>query len=76
MEALARLLPRARFFSYIEVLREGMSHAARVTDLWLVLERVARSHGNLAMRQVMDDDDVVPAFRSLFDGRRAARALP
>ncbi len=76
MEALTRLLPRTRFFSYIEVLREGMSHAARVTDLWLVLERVARSHGNLAMRQVMDDDDVVPAFRSLFDGRRAARALP
>ena len=76
VEALARVLPRTRFFSYIEVLREGMSHATRITDLWMVLERVARDHGNLAMRQVMDDDDVVPAFRSLFDGRRSLATTP
>jgi uncharacterized sporulation protein YeaH/YhbH (DUF444 family) len=70
LEALARFLPRARFFAYVEVVREAMPHAARVTDLWLTLERIASEHPNLAMRQVMDDDDVVPAFRSLFDGRR------
>jgi len=68
MEVLNRFLPRTRFFAYVEVLRETPSHMARTTDLWSVLERVARQHSNLAMRHVMDDDDVVPAFRSLFDG--------
>ncbi len=66
--ALDRLLPRSRHFAYVEVLREGPSHVTRTTDLWTVLDRVARRHPNLGMRQVMDDDDVVPAFRSLFAG--------
>jgi uncharacterized sporulation protein YeaH/YhbH (DUF444 family) len=67
-EALGRLLPRARHLAYVEVLREGPAHVTRTTDLWSVLEKVARRHDNLGMRQVMDDDDVVPAFRSLFAG--------
>jgi uncharacterized sporulation protein YeaH/YhbH (DUF444 family) len=67
-ESLDRLLPRTRHFAYVEVLREGPSHVTRVTDLWSVLEKVSRRHANLGMRQVMDDDDVVPAFRSLFAG--------
>lgn len=67
-EALDRLLPRARHFAYVEVLREGPAHITRTTDLWTVLDRVAHRHANLGMRQVMDDDDVVPAFRSLFAG--------
>ena len=66
--SLGRLLPRARHLAYVEVLREGPAHIARTTDLWAVLEKVARQHDNLGMRQVMDDDDVVPAFRSLFAG--------
>lgn len=67
-DSLGRLLPRARHLAYVEVLREGPAHIARTTDLWAVLEKVARQHDNLGMRQVMDDDDVVPAFRSLFAG--------
>jgi hypothetical protein len=67
-ESLDRLLPQSRHFAYVEVLREGPAHITRVTDLWSVLEKVARRHVNLGMRQVMDDDDVVPAFRSLFAG--------
>jgi uncharacterized protein len=70
-ELLNKLLPRTRFFTYVEVLREGPAHITRTTDLWQVLDRVARQHGNLGMRQVMDDDDVVPAFRSLFAGAAA-----
>ncbi len=70
IELLGRFLPRTRFFAYVEVVRESPAYAARRTDLWTALEQVARDHSNLGMRQVMDDDDVVPAFRSLFSGNK------
>jgi uncharacterized sporulation protein YeaH/YhbH (DUF444 family) len=64
---LNRLIPICQYFAYVEVGRVSYGWTTEVTTvLWRTLEQI--KHEKVALRLVDNDEDVVPAFRSLFDG--------
>ncbi|MBS0325744.1 MAG: YeaH/YhbH family protein [Proteobacteria bacterium] len=59
-----RLLPAARYYTYLELAAE--SDSGRSSTLWAEYARVADEAGNLAMRRATRRDEIYPVFRELF----------
>src|SRR6185437_4351849 len=59
-----RLLPAARYYTYLELAAE--SDSGRSSTLWAEYARVATASGNLAMRRATRRDEIYPVFRELF----------
>jgi uncharacterized sporulation protein YeaH/YhbH (DUF444 family) len=59
-----RLLPAARYYTYLELAAE--SDSDRASTLWAEYARVAAESGNLAMRRATRRDEIYPVFRELF----------
>ncbi|HEX7329446.1 MAG TPA: YeaH/YhbH family protein [Casimicrobiaceae bacterium] len=59
-----RLLPAARYYTYLELAAE--SEADRASSLWAEYARVAAESANLAMRRATRRDEIYPVFRELF----------
>ncbi|MBI1394925.1 MAG: DUF444 family protein [Betaproteobacteria bacterium] len=57
------LLPRTRYFAYIECPDEHQTGSSR---LWVEYEAVADASRNFAMRRVFDPTEIYPVFRDLF----------
>jgi len=57
---LEKILPKARFFSYIEITQR--SHQT----LWQHYQQVADVQPHFAMRHIKTVDDIYPVFRDLF----------
>lgn len=53
------ILPRSRYFAYIQVSEDEQS-------LWLEYERLLEEHANFAMRKVAQANEIYPVFRGLF----------
>jgi uncharacterized sporulation protein YeaH/YhbH (DUF444 family) len=67
----AELLPRVRYFAYIDIPSSNPSGwFNRPSDLWQCYETVAA--GGFAMRKVHDRRDIWPVFRELFARKEAA----
>jgi hypothetical protein len=59
-----RLLPAARYYTYLELAAE--SDSGRSSTLWAEYARVATESGNLAMRRATRRDEIYLVFRELF----------
>lgn len=57
------ILPITQYYAYIEVRPEERD----TSDLWPVMELLARGNGNIAIRQIGDEKDIYPVFRRLFE---------
>ena len=57
---LTKILPKARYFSYIEITQRAHQ------TLWQQYQKVADTHANFAMRHIKTVDDIYPVFRHLF----------
>jgi uncharacterized protein len=53
------ILPRSRYFAYIQVTPEEQ-------NLWVVYQQLAKTFGQFAMRKVQSPADIYPVFRELF----------
>jgi len=61
------ILPLVQYYSYIEI------NPRRHQALWREYETVAQEHGEVfAMQQIMDQSDIYPVFRELFQKRTTA----
>ena len=64
-QLLARnILPCVRYFSYIEI-------AAQPQGLWHHYEEILPAHANLAIRRILQPEDIYPVFRELFRKQHA-----
>ena len=54
-----RLLPRARYFAYVQVADEDQ-------NLWEEYSRLRASHPHFAMQKILRPDQIFPVFRDLF----------
>jgi uncharacterized sporulation protein YeaH/YhbH (DUF444 family) len=59
-----RLLPAARYYTYLELAATNASETT--STLWAEYERVAEAHGNFAMRRASEREQIYPVFRELF----------
>jgi uncharacterized sporulation protein YeaH/YhbH (DUF444 family) len=59
-----RILPCARYFSYIEI-------AEQPQGLWEHYAALLQNHPNLATRRILEPDDIFPVFRELFRKQHA-----
>jgi uncharacterized sporulation protein YeaH/YhbH (DUF444 family) len=59
-----RILPVVRYFSYIEI-------AERPQGLWDRYEGLLQKHANLAIRRILQPEDIYPVFRELFRKQHA-----
>jgi uncharacterized sporulation protein YeaH/YhbH (DUF444 family) len=59
-----RLLPAARYYTYLELAAAGASETP--STLWAEYERVADVHTNFAMRRASEREQIYPVFRELF----------
>ncbi|NMP33200.1 YeaH/YhbH family protein [Thalassotalea sp. M1531] len=57
---LEKILPKARYFSYIEITQRAHQ------TLWHQYQEVAKQCGYFAMRHIKGVDDIYPVFRELF----------
>ena len=57
---LNKILPKARYFSYIEITQRAHQ------TLWQQYQKVSDTHANFAMRHIKTVDDIYPVFRHLF----------
>jgi len=55
-----RILPRTRYFAYIQVAQEEQ-------NLWMEYQTLAQSYGQFAMKKVTAAADIYPVFRELFE---------
>ncbi|WP_158903415.1 YeaH/YhbH family protein [Burkholderia sp. L27(2015)] len=55
-----RILPRTRYFAYIQVAQEEQ-------NLWMEYQTLAQSYGQFAMKKVIAASDIYPVFRELFE---------
>ena len=55
-----RILPRTRYFAYIQVAQEEQ-------NLWMEYQTLAQSYGQFAMKKVTAASDIYPVFRELFE---------
>jgi uncharacterized protein len=55
-----RILPRTRYFAYIQVALEEQ-------NLWMEYQTLAQSYGQFAMKKVVATADIYPVFRELFE---------
>jgi uncharacterized sporulation protein YeaH/YhbH (DUF444 family) len=58
-----RILPRIRYFAYIQVVPEEQS-------LWTEYQTLEGSHGQFAMKKVTSIAEIYPVFRELFEKQR------
>ena len=59
-----RLLPAARYYTYLEL--AAPHDRERASTLWVEYERVAEAAGNFAMRRAARREQIYPVFRELF----------
>ena len=59
------ILPRTRYFAYIQVTQEEQ-------NLWVEYARLAEVNSQLAMKKVESPGDIYPVFRELFEKQVAA----
>jgi uncharacterized sporulation protein YeaH/YhbH (DUF444 family) len=59
-----RLLPAARYYTYLELAAPG--DAEHATTLWTEYARVAEAKDNFAMRRARSREQIYPVFRELF----------
>ena len=59
-----RLLPAARYYTYLELVSPHASE--RASALWAEYERVAEATTNFAMKRASQRDQIYPVFRELF----------
>src|SRR4029453_18463737 len=64
-----RLLPAARYYTYLELAPSDASGPA--SALWAEYERLSEPGGTFAMRRASSRDQIYPVFRELF--RKEAR---
>ncbi|MCJ8321736.1 MAG: YeaH/YhbH family protein [Colwellia sp.] len=57
---LEKILPKARYFSYIEITQRAHQ------TLWQQYQQVADTQAHFAMRHIKSVDDIYPVFRDLF----------
>jgi len=57
---LEKILPKARYFSYIEITQRAHQ------TLWQQYQQVADTQPHFAMRHIKSVDDIYPVFRDLF----------
>jgi len=60
-----KLLPRVRYFSYIEITKRDHQ------SLWKHYQKLASIHSNFAMQHIRDQSDIYPIFRELFKRQSA-----
>jgi len=60
----SKILPCVRYFSYIEI-------AAQPQGLWHHYEELLPAHPNLAIRRILQPEDIYPVFRELFRKQHA-----
>lgn len=69
-EALTKLLPLVQYFAYVEIGRTFM-HDLMNTDLWDTYEPFAEEYKHLAMRTLLQIDDIWKVFKGLFSKETA-----
>ncbi len=63
-----RLLPRARYFAYVQVADEDQ-------NLWEEYSRLLAAHPHFAMQKILRPDQIFPVFRELFTRQVGAGAM-
>jgi hypothetical protein len=70
---LDKLLPVCQFFSYIEIVSPRYDefiynfYANNESFLWEIIASAADKYPQVEMEQIVDEDDIVPVFRSFFE---------
>ena len=73
---LGMMLPWMQYATYIEIGRDhtGDYYQPKNTTLWKMMEGLQTDFGNLALRRVTDEAQVVETFRSLFQSKAKVAA--
>ena len=73
---LGHMLPWMQYATYIEIGRDhtGDYYAPRDSALWKMMTGLQSDFGNLALRKITDENQVIDTFRSLFQSKVKAKA--
>ena len=73
---LGMMLPWMQYATYLEIGRDhtGDYYQPKSTTLWKMMEGLQTDFGNLALRRITDEAQVIETFRSLFQSKAKATA--
>lgn len=67
---MEHIMPKIRYYAYVETMPTPMFGMARSSDLWEYFEPLEEQFaGHFAMRKLYNRRDIYPVFRGLFDSK-------